>query len=82
MYMNDQDYVPRKRKIVKLAMKWKVPVHKSKEFKFSADTNQRKSPWETQTGGLVFKFGNNKAEGTPEEPKPYLSGHTFVSGKA
>ena len=47
-YTNDQDYVPRKQKIIKPAMKWKEPVHKPKEFKFSADTNQSKSPWETQ----------------------------------
>ena len=63
-------------------MKWKVPVHKPKEFKFSADTNQNKPPWERQIGGLVFNFGNTKAEGTPEEPKLYLSGHNVGSGKA
>ena len=65
--MNDQDYVPRKRKIVKSAIKWKVPaVHKPKEFKFSADKNQSDPLWETQTGGLVFKSGNTKAKGTSE----------------
>ena len=39
-----QDYVPRKRKIVKPARKWKAPTNKPKEFKFSANTNQSKSP--------------------------------------
>ena len=46
------------------------------------DTNQSKPPWETQTGGSVFKFGNIKARGTPEKPKPYSAGHNFVYGKA
>ena len=63
-------------------MKWKVPASKSKEFKFSVDTNQSKAPWETQTGGSVFKFGGTKAKETPEELKPYSSGHSFVLGKA
>jgi len=80
--LTDQIYVPRKRKIVKSAMKWKVPASKPEEFKFSADTNQSKHPWETQTGGSVFKFGNTKARETPEEPKPYSAGHNFVFGKA
>ena len=46
------------------------------------DTNQSKPPWETQTGGSVFKFGNAKARETPEEPKSYSAGHNFVCGKA
>ena len=47
-----QDCVPRKRKIVKPAMKWKAPTNKLKEFKFSADTNQSKPP------EGVFMFGS------------------------
>ena len=46
-----QDYAPRKRKVAKAVMKWKAPTNKPKEFKFSANTNQRK-PLEG-----VFMFG-------------------------
>ena len=80
--LTDQNYVPRKRNIVKPAMKWKAPADKPKEFKFSAYTNQSKPSWETQTGGSIFEFGNTKAKGTPEEPKPHSSGHKFIFGKA
>ena len=52
--LTDQNYLPRKQKIVKPAMKWKVPASKPKEFKFSVDTHQSKPPWETQTGGSVL----------------------------
>ena len=45
-YISDEDYILRKRKHVKPAMKWKVPANKPKEFKYSADINQSKSPWE------------------------------------
>ena len=68
--LTDQKFVLKKRKIVKPAMKWKVPASKPKEFKFSVDANQSKSPWKTQTGGSVFEFWNTTAKGTPEKPKP------------
>ena len=61
-YINDQNYVPRKQKIIKPTMKWKAPANKPKEFEFSVDTNQSNPPWEPQTGGLVYKFGNTKKE--------------------
>ena len=80
--LTDQKYVPRKQKVVKPAIKWKVPANKPKGFKFSADTNHSKPPWKTNTGGLIFKSGNTKAEETPEEPKPYSSSHNFVFRKA
>ena len=54
-------YIPRKRKCVKPAMKWKTRTNKPKEFKISADTNQSKPPRETHTGGTiegVFIFGS------------------------
>ena len=47
-----QDYVPRKQKIVNAAMKWKAPTNTPKEFKFSVNTNQSKSP------EGVFMFGS------------------------
>ena len=89
------NYVPRKRKIVKATMKWKVPASSTtdedepqgsttggpKEFKFSVNPYQSQHPGNKQTGGSVFVFGNAKAEVTPEEPKPYSSGHNFVSGR-
>ena len=81
MYISDQDYVRRKQKIAEPAMKWNIPANKPKEFKYSADTNQSKPPWETQIGGLVFEFGSTKAKGTPQEPKSYSSDHNFVSVK-
>ena len=46
------------------------------------DTHQSKPPWERQTVGLVFKSDNAKAEESQAEPKPYLAGPNFVSGKA
>ena len=77
----DQNCVPRKRKIVKPAMKWKVPADKPKEFKFSAYTNQSKPSWETQTGGSIFEFGNTEAKGTSEDFKTHSSGHKCIFGK-
>ena len=63
-------------------MKCKVLAKKPKEFKVPAYTNQSKPPWETQTGGLIFEFGNTKMKGTPEEPKPHSSGRKFDFGEA
>ena len=53
IYMDGyQNHVPRKRKIAKAARKWKAPTNKPKEFKFSANTDQSKSP------EGVFMFGS------------------------
>ena len=45
----DQNYVPRKQKLVTPAMKWKVPISKPKEFKISVDPHQSPPPFNTQT---------------------------------
>ena len=63
-------------------MEYKVSSDKPKEFKVSTYTNQSKPPWETQTGGSIFEFGNTKANITLKEPKPHSSGHNFALGKA
>ena len=77
MYMRsksttDQNYLPRKLKIVKPAMKWSVPAISTtdkdkpqgrttgqpKEFQFSVYPYQSKPPWDTQIGGSAFLSGN------------------------
>ena len=69
------NYVPRKREIVKAAMKWKAPAYPTtdedelqgsttggpKEFKFSVNPYQSQYSGNKQKGGAVFLFG--KAEG-------------------
>ena len=57
----------------------------TQEFKFSANTNRTNllgRHKHKQEAWYIFKFGSNKAKGTPEEPKLYSSAHTFVSRKA
>ena len=89
------NYVPRKRNIVKAAMKWKTTTSSTtdedesqgstsgepKKFKFSVNPYQSQHSGNKQTRGSVFVFGRAEAEATPEKPKPYSSGRNVGSGR-
>ena len=73
IYMDGyQDYVLRKRRIAKVARKWKAPTNKPKEFKFSVNLDQSKPPEGVFMFGSAarkvpsqkFKVETKKAQGT------------------
>ena len=57
-YINDQDYVPRKRKSVKPAMKWKVTVHKPKSSNSQRIQTEQTSLGDTNTSRRLGIYSN------------------------
>ena len=80
-------YIPRKRKMVKAAMKWKAATCPTtdedelqgrsnegpKTYKFLVNPYQSHHSGNKQQGGSVFVFGETKAEITQEKQKPHSS---------